>query len=78
MESINSPPEKSKPSNDATCETLLAEIRCARIRAELTRVNLDFVGIALKHRLVSVEQAMAALHERGALPYLFLEKEDAT
>ena len=58
-----------------TRATLLAAIRCARIRAEMNNLDLDFVGVALKHNLIGVEQAMTALHERGALPYLFLERD---
>jgi len=46
---------------DSFREYLLSEIRAARIQATLWRCQLDTVGIALKARLITADQAMKEL-----------------
>jgi len=46
---------------DSFREYLLSEIRAARIQADLWRCQLDTVGIALKARLITADQAMKEL-----------------
>jgi len=55
---------------------LLAELRCASLRAKLVQLDVDAVGIAVKSGLISVEQAIGTLGARGALSYLALDKGD--
>jgi hypothetical protein len=46
---------------------LLAELRCASLRARLWQADIDAVGIALKNGLITAEQALELLHESEAL-----------
>lgn len=46
---------------DALRDRLLADLRVQRKRAELEIAELDSVGMALKHGLISVEQAIRLL-----------------
>ena len=70
---------QSAPGNQAALrETFLAECRCAALRNKLATVNIEAVGIALKHGLVSVEQAMELLDARDALDWLDLDRRAAT
>jgi hypothetical protein len=46
---------------------LLAELRCASLRARLWQADIDAVGMALKAGLVEPEQALELLHECDCL-----------
>jgi hypothetical protein len=46
---------------------LLAELRCAVIRARLWQVDIEAVGIALKNGLVTPEQALELLDDCDCL-----------
>jgi len=46
---------------------LLAELRCAALRARLWQSDIEAVGIALKHGLIQPEQALELLHDCDAL-----------
>jgi len=46
---------------------LLAELRCAAIRARLWQADIEAVGLALKHGLVHPEEALELLHDCDAL-----------
>ena len=59
---------------DAVRDCLLAELRCGVLRAKLLAHDYETAGVALKHRLVSVEQAMEMLNARDVMPYLFIEE----
>jgi hypothetical protein len=48
-------------------EYLLAELRCASLRARLWQADIDAVGMALKAGLVEPEQALELLHECDCL-----------
>lgn len=41
---------------------LLAELRCVSLRASIIQADIDAVGLALKGRLVTPEQALELLH----------------
>jgi len=60
-------------NQDALSDTFLAECQCAVLRTKLATVNIEAVGVALKHGLVSVEQAMELLDARDALDWLDLD-----
>jgi hypothetical protein len=57
-------------------EYLLAELRCASLRAKLWQSDIDTVGIALKVGWISPEQAVEALADCDALQ-LIKPKETA-
>jgi hypothetical protein len=46
---------------------LLAELRCASIRARLWQADIDAVGLALKAGLVEPEQALELLQDCDCL-----------
>ncbi len=53
--------KEAAPSADAVREALLAELRCSVLRAKLLALDCETAGVALKYRLVTVEQAMELL-----------------
>jgi hypothetical protein len=48
-------------------EYLLAELRCAAMRARLWQADIEAVGLALKAGLVEPEQALELLHDCDCL-----------
>jgi hypothetical protein len=48
-------------------EYLLSEIRCAKARAQLLVDDIGAVELALRGGLISPEQAVEHLHDRGCL-----------
>ena len=64
--------ESPSENQEIMREVFLAECRCAVLRNKLATVNIEVVGVALKHGLVSVEQAMELLDARDALDWLDL------
>jgi hypothetical protein len=48
-------------------EYLLAELRCASLRARLIQADIDAVGIALKDGRITPEQALELLHDCNVL-----------
>jgi hypothetical protein len=51
-------------------EYLLAELRCAALRARLAACDLDAIGIALRAGIIDPDVALEAVHERNALSYV--------
>jgi hypothetical protein len=49
---------------------LLAELRCAALRARLLQADLDAVGMALKAGLVEPEQALELLADCDCLQFI--------
>lgn len=49
---------------------LLAEFRCAALRARILSADIEAIGLALKHNLVTADQALELLHEVDALRLL--------
>jgi len=53
---------------DALRRTLLAELRCASVRAKLAQLDIDAVGVALSSGLIDVEQAIRLLGHEALCP----------
>jgi hypothetical protein len=53
-------------------EYILAEFRCALIKARLAQCDIEAVGLALKHGIVTPEQAAAMFWESEAIHFLGL------
>jgi hypothetical protein len=51
-------------------EYLLAELRCASLRARLRQADIDAVGMALKAGLVEPEQALELLADCNCLQFI--------
>jgi hypothetical protein len=51
-------------------EYLLAELRCASLRARLWQADIDAVGMALRAGLVSPEQALKLLDDCDCLQFI--------
>jgi hypothetical protein len=51
-------------------EYLLAELRCAALRARLAACDIDAIGIALRAGIVDPDVAFEWLHECNALSYV--------
>jgi hypothetical protein len=51
-------------------EYVLAELRCAHLRARLAQADIDAVGLALKEGRINAEQAIEILHDCDALQYV--------
>jgi hypothetical protein len=49
---------------------LLAEMRCASLRARLQQADIDAIGLALKGGLVTAEQAIELLSDCDLLGYI--------
>jgi hypothetical protein len=58
-------------------EYLLAELRCAVLRARLWQADIEAVGLALRCELIEPEQALELLHDCDAL-YLVAPNEDGS
>ena len=44
-------------------EALLARLRCELVLAKIDTLKIERLGVALKHRLISVRQCLALQHE---------------
>ena len=51
-------------------EYVLAEFRCALIKAKLAQCDIEAVALALKHRLVTAEQAVAMFWDSEAIRFI--------
>ena len=49
---------------------LMAELRCASLRARLLQADIDAVGLALKAGLVEPEQALELLGDCDCLQFI--------
>jgi hypothetical protein len=58
-------------------EYLLAELRCAVLRARLWQADIEAVGLALRCGLIEPEQVLELLHDCDAL-YLVAPNEDGS
>jgi hypothetical protein len=56
-------------------EYLLAELRCASLRARLWQSDIEAVGLALKAGLIEPEQALELLHECDCLQLISPKRE---
>ena len=55
--------------------TLLAQFRISRSELDMLRNELDFIGTALRNRLLTPHQAMHMAYERHVLDWLFRDRE---
>ncbi|MCH8240802.1 MAG: hypothetical protein IIB62_12300 [Proteobacteria bacterium] len=55
--------------------TLLAQFRISRSELDVLRNELDFIGTALRNRLVTPHQAMQMAYERDVMDWLFRDRE---
>ena len=60
-----------------SAEYLLAELRCAVLRAQLWQADIEAVGVALKGKLITPEQALELLHDCDALLLVGAREEAA-
>jgi hypothetical protein len=51
-------------------EYLLAELRCASLRARLAQADIEAIGLALKGELLTIEDALELLSDCDALRYI--------
>lgn len=51
-------------------EYLLAELRCAILRARLAALDLETIGLALRHGMIDPDTAVCWVHDAGALAYV--------
>jgi hypothetical protein len=49
---------------------VLAELRCAALRARLAAYDIDAIGVALRGGLIDADVALEWLFDCGALAYL--------
>jgi hypothetical protein len=54
---------------------LIAELRCASLRARLWQADIEAVGMALKAGLVEPEQALELLRECDCLQFISERRE---
>lgn len=52
---------------------VLAEFRCALIKAKLAQLDIEAVASALTYNIISVEQAVALFWDSDAVHFLGLE-----
>jgi hypothetical protein len=64
-------------ADEARRDYVLAEFRCAVIKARLAELEIQSVGLALKYRLVSPEQAVELFWDSEAVQFLGLELRGA-
>jgi hypothetical protein len=55
---------------------LLAELRCASLRARLWQADIEAVGLALKGGLIEPEQALELLHDCDCLHLVGAVREE--
>ena len=73
MNSLPNPASQGKPSlgeNNGDREYLMQVLRAATARAKLIANTLDTIGIALRRRAVSVEDAMLWSKDEGIIELL--------
>jgi hypothetical protein len=68
--STNAPPRKPDPQCER--ELLINLLRTASARTRLHTNTLETIGVSLRHRQVSTEEAMAWLAEEGLLEHVQL------
>jgi hypothetical protein len=59
--------------DDNRREYILAEFRCALIKAKLAQLDIEAVALALKYNLVTPEQAAAMFWDSQAIQFVGLE-----
>ena len=67
--SSTTPSEPVATSRDYRTAYLLAELRCAALRARLAACEIDAIGIALRSGMIDPDTAVAWLHDCNVLDY---------
>jgi hypothetical protein len=62
-------------NSDGRREYILAEFRCALMKAKLAQLDIEAVATALKLRLVTPEQAVSIFWDSEAVRFIGLELE---
>jgi hypothetical protein len=62
---------------DARRDYVLAEFRCALMKAKLAVLDIEAVASALKYRIITPEQAVAFFWDSEAVHFLGLELKGA-
>ncbi len=55
--------------------TLLAQLRITLIELRLVETEVEFIGCALRNRLLTPHQAMHMAYERDVMDWLFRDRE---
>jgi len=78
LDTLHTPHEQGQNAAvpDGFHDYLIAEIRCASLRARILQSEIDAIGIALKGGLITVEQALALLHDVDLLRYIGERSDD--
>lgn len=58
------------PDQNIVRELVLAELRCAHLRAKSAGIEIEFIGTALRHGLISPEDALLSLEGQGWYGFL--------
>jgi hypothetical protein len=61
---------------DMRREYLLAELRCAALRARLLQSDIEAVGLALNGNLITCDQAVEHLRNCGLFTLIDFQKSD--
>jgi hypothetical protein len=64
-------------TKDARRNYVLAEFRCALIKARLAQLDIEAVACALRDNIITVDQAVAAFWDSEAVHFLGLQLNEA-
>jgi hypothetical protein len=78
MPNTPSRPAITSPTTSASVSYLLAELRCASLRARLWQADIDAITLALEGGLITADQALELLHDCDALHLVGVREEAAT
>lgn len=63
----------SNESPDRKREYVLAELRCAWIKARLAQIEIETAAVAFKHNIVTSEEAAAMLSDSDVVRFVGIE-----
>lgn len=63
----------SSESPDRKCEYVLAELRCAWIKARLAQIEIETAAVAFKRNMVTSEEAAAMLSDSEVVRFIGIE-----
>lgn len=61
---------EKQPHPESIREFVTVAVRSARVRVQLLQCELDEIGVALKHKMVTPEIAVGWLHDLDALRFV--------
>jgi hypothetical protein len=70
QETLQTATTARRPDGPVLRGYVLAELRCAALRARLAVADIDAIGIALKTGIIGPQDAVEALADAGGLDYL--------